>query len=133
MKAATKQRLAKYWGYILIIVLYFTWFQFNAGPGLIEIMSLAIVVYCLLQAPVPCCAQTREGEFCRNNAKGLLRGCHLEAHKWQNARMIIQRQSWARLARGIFRRISGNAAALSAIAGCVSAIAAAVTLLLKLN
>jgi hypothetical protein len=27
MKAATKKRLAKYWGYILVVVLYVSWFQ----------------------------------------------------------------------------------------------------------
>lgn len=132
MRAATKRRLVKYWGYILIVVLFLAWFQFHAGAIVLEIMSLLIVSYCLLQAPVPCCARTREGEFCRNNAEGLLRGCHLEAHKWQNVRMLVRRQSWASLTRGIFRQISGNAAALSAIAGCVSAVAAAVTLAFKL-
>lgn len=132
MRAATKRRLAKYWGYILVIALYFAWFEIHTAPAVIEVISLAIVGYCLLQAPVPCCAETRRGEFCRYNAKGLLRGCHLESHKWQNVKMLIRRQSWAGLARGIFRQVSGNAATLSAVAGCVSALAAAATLVLKL-
>ncbi len=131
MRADTKRRIAKYWGYILVVVLYFAWFHTQLTPLPLGIMSISVVVYCLFQAPVPCCAQTRASEFCRNNANGLLQGCHLESHKWQNVKMMIRRHSWAQLGRGVFRRISGNAAALSAIAGSVSAVAAVVTLIVK--
>ncbi len=127
MRAATKKRIARYWGYLLLIALYVGWFELDWDPIALGIISALIVFYMLFQAPVPCCAKTREYEFCRNNARGLLRGCHLEDHKWQNLKMLVRQQAWARVARGIFRRISGNAAALSAIAGIVSAIAAAVT------
>jgi transposase len=34
--------------------------------------------------------------------RGILDGCHLESHKWQNARAIVHRQSWARVARHVF-------------------------------
>lgn len=82
----------------------------------------------LFQAPVPCCAKTREYDYCRNNAAGLLRGCHLRAHRWQNLRLMVGGGAWARVGRGIFRRISGNAAAISALAGVVSAFAAVAAL-----
>lgn len=124
MRAATKRRLAKYWGYVLLVVLFFGWFYIQLDPVVLIIISGLVVIYTLFQAPVPCCAKTREYEFCRNNASGLLRGCHLEAHKWQNLRMLARQHAWARVARGIFRRVSGNAAALAAIAGMVSAVAA---------
>lgn len=127
MRAATKRRIARYWGYLLLIALYFGWFQFDLDPLVLGVISILIVFYMLFQAPVPCCAQTRELGFCRNNARGLLRGCHLEDHKWQNVKMLVRQKAWARVAHGIFRRISGNAAALSAVAGMVSAVAATVT------
>lgn len=127
MRAETKKRIARYWGYFLLILLYLGWFEFNLDPLPLVLISVLVVIYMLFQAPVPCCAKTREYEFCRNNARGLLRGCHLEDHKWQNVRMLVRQKAWARVARGVFRRISGNAAALSAIAGMVSALAATAT------
>lgn len=131
MKAATKKRLAKYWGYILVVILFLGWFYIQLDPVTLIILSGLILIYTLFQAPVPCCAETREYEFCRNNASGLLRGCHLEAHKWQNLKTLARQQAWARFARGIFRHVSGNAAALSAIAASVSAMAALITLGIK--
>jgi hypothetical protein len=127
MKAATKKRLARYWGYILVIILYFGWFEIHLDPVVLVSMSSLVVVYCLFQAPVPCCALTRRYGYCRNNAIGLLRGCHLEAHKWQNLRLLVKQQAWAQVGRGVFHSVSGNAAALSALAGIVSASAAAIT------
>lgn len=131
MRATTKRKIAKYWGYILVVVLYFAWFHFDVSPGYLIAISLLILTYSLFQAPVPCCAQTRENELCRNNAVGLLRGCHLESHKWQNARMLADRQYWSRAASGIFSALSGKAAAVSAAAASVSAVAAAVALFIK--
>jgi hypothetical protein len=130
MKAATKKRLAKYWGYILVVVLYVSWFQLHLDPVILAGMSSLVVIYCLFQAPVPCCALTRKSEYCRHNAVGLLRGCHLEAHKWQNLRLLVKQQAWAQVGKGVFHSVSGNAAALSALAGMVSASAAAVTLVI---
>jgi len=68
MRAATKRRLARYWGYILVVILFFGWFYMQLDPVLLGIMSVLVVFYTLFQAPVPCCAKTREYEFCRNNA-----------------------------------------------------------------
>lgn len=131
MRAETKRRIARYWGYILLVVLYFAWFRINADPVILIIMSLALVVYFLFQAPAPCCALNRDGvSFCKNNARGLLRGCHLEAHKWENAKVLASRQSWARFGRGVFRKFSGGATTISAFAGVVSAVAAVISLVM---
>ena len=132
VRRSTKKKIAKYWGYILLPVLYFGWFVFHIGPLVLGVISLLVVVYFLFQAPVPCCAENRDHTFCKNNAKGILGGCHLESHKWQNVKLLIRRRSWARLAGGLFRQVKGNAAAVSALAGSTSAVAAAVTLVIKL-
>ena len=63
MKAATKKRLAKYWGYILVVVLYVSWFQLRLDPVILAGMSSLVIIYCLFQAPVPCCALTRKSEY----------------------------------------------------------------------
>jgi len=121
----TKKVLARYWGYLLLVVLYLGWFEFGFDPWMLAALSGLVVLYGLFRAPVPCCAPGREG-LCRNNAKGLLRGCWIRQHRWQNAKMLVQRQSWAQWARSTFRSIGGNAAALGVIIGMVSAVAAIV-------
>ena len=131
MRAATKKKLARYWGYLLLVVLVLGWFYRKFDPVVLGILSGLVVIYCLFQAPVPCCAKTREGEFCRNNASGLLRGCHFKQHKWQNMKMLVQQHAWAELARGTFRRIGGHAAALSVLVGMAGVIVSIVTAILK--
>lgn len=125
--AKKKSAVAKYWGYLLFIPLYLGWFKLGWDPTLLAALSGLIVLYGLFQAPVPCCAITREGLLCRRNAKGLLRGCHLEQHRWQNARLLVRRSSWGRLAGNIFRSIAGNAAALTVVVGLLSVVASLVT------
>lgn len=125
--AKKKSVVAKYWGYLLLIPLYLGWFKYGFDPGVLAGISGLAVLYGLFLAPVPCCALNRDGTLCRRNAKGLMRGCHLEQHKWQNAKMLVRRQSWARLASNIFRSIAGNAAALTVIVGLLSAAATLVT------
>jgi hypothetical protein len=131
VKRSTNKAIAKYWGYILLLVLYLGWFVLHVGPIALEILSALALVYFLFRAPVPCCAENRDGTFCRNNAKGIIGGCKIQQHKWQNFKMLIHRQSWARLARGLFRQVSGNAAAVSALASCTSVAVAAVALVVK--
>jgi hypothetical protein len=82
--------------------------------------SVLVLLFSLFAAPMPCCAETRGGEFCRNNGRGLLGGCHFKAHKWQNAKALVKRQSWARLGSHVFSTVSGNATAISAIAAVVT-------------
>lgn len=104
-------------------MLYLGWFEFGFNQWILAALSGLVVLYGLFRAPVPCCASGREGP-CRNNAKGLLRGCWIQQHRWQNAKMLVQRQSWAQWARSTFRSIGGNAAALGVLVGMVSAAAA---------
>lgn len=113
----------------MLVVLFIGWFFAHLDPVILVAISVLVLLYTLFQAPVPCCAKTRQYEFCRNNASGLLRGCHIEAHKWQNLRLMASGGSWSRLGRGLFRRVGGNAAAISALAGAASAITAVVALI----
>lgn len=57
-------------------------------PVLIALGSAASFIYYLWFAPAQCRAKNRvraDGaiEYCRNNAPGLLRGCHIKQHKTQ--------------------------------------------------
>lgn len=116
-------------GYFLLVALYLAWFEFDANPLVLIVISVLVIIYCLFQAPVPCCAITRENRSCRNNARGLMRGCHLQQHKWQNLKALTRGTIWSRFARSMIRSVSGNAAALSAVAAAVSALAAVVQLI----
>ena len=132
MKKSTKKFVWKYWGYRALLILLYGWFVAHFGPIPLIGLSMLVTVYMLLQAPVPCCARNRDGTFCRNNGRGIFGGCkQVGQHRWQNAKLLIQRQSWAQLARGLFRGIGGQAAAISAVAGSLSAIVAAITLVVK--
>lgn len=145
LKKSTRKTLAKYWGYLLLPVLFYMWFVADVGYGPLAIGSLLASSFFLFQARVPCCADNRQvktesgdATLRRNNAHGLLRGCHLEAHKWQNLKMVGRRHSWSRLLGGLFRKVSGAAATFSALASMASALIAAgalvvITLNLILN
>lgn len=130
MRAETKKRIARYWGYILVVALYFAWFHLHVSPLLLITMSLLIVLYCLFQAPAPCCARNRNETFCRNNGRGLLGGCWIESHKWRNATLVKNSNSWPELTQGVLRGFSGYCGTISAAAGVVSAVAAIIPLIL---
>jgi hypothetical protein len=136
MKKSTRKALARYWGYIFLPVIFYGWFVGDIGYGPLAIASVLASSFFLLQARVPCCADNRkvltatgEPTLCRNNSRGLLRGCHIIAHRWQNLRMIGRRHLWGRLFGGLFRRVSGAAATFSALAGMTSALIASGALL----
>jgi len=119
-------------GYFLLVLVLAGWFYTNIGPAPLALGSALVLLFTLFMAPMPCCAETRtEGQYCRRNGTGILGGCYLKAHKWQNAKALVRRQSWAGLARHVFTSISGNATAISALAATASAVAAVITLALK--
>lgn len=101
------------------------------GPGIIAALSGVVVLYTLFQAPMWCCATTRNGEPCRNNSYGILLGCHMRQHKWQKMAMIVHADTWAQLMRRVWSSIGGASAAISALAGVASAVAAVATLVLQ--
>jgi hypothetical protein len=131
VKKSTRRFLWRYWGYLLLILVVAGWFYTNIGPVPLGIGSALVVMFCLFLAPMPCCAETRDGHYCRRNGTGILGGCFLKSHKWQNAKALVQRQSWAKLGKHVFTTVAGNATAISALAASGSMVIAAITLMTR--
>lgn len=74
--------LQQYWGYVTAPVAVATWVT-GQGSWVVPVtLSAASVVYFAFQVPTYCGAASRDGSPCRNNARGLLLGCHLHQHRW---------------------------------------------------
>lgn len=113
-------------------MLGWAWYSGDVGYVPIALASVLATLFFLFQARVPCGGLNRDDTFCRNNAKGLLLGCsQVVAHRWYNAKMLIRRSTWGRFFGNAFRKFSGAAAALSAMAGIASAIIAAGALIVS--
>ncbi len=80
------KRILPYWGMIALVTAAIGWVTSDLGYGAIAGFSALALLWVLLWAPNPCGAATRSGLSCRNNARGILRGCHLQQHKWQRMR-----------------------------------------------
>lgn len=130
-KKSTTRLLGSLWGYLLLAAVIWLWFLPSIGPGVIAVLSGFVVLYSLFQAPMWCCAENRDGGLCRNNAYGILLGCHVRQHKWQKFKMAGRQQYWGRLGRRVFSGVGGQAATFSAFAGMLSACVATATLIAK--
>ncbi len=86
VKAATKKKIGNLWGYLLLGVVTYGWFGANFAPIWMAVLSTLVVLYTFFQAPMWCCAVTRSGEPCRNNAYGILLGCHIREHKGRSSK-----------------------------------------------
>ena len=133
MKKSTRQTLARTWGYLLLPIIAWAWFVAQLGPSPIAIMSVLAAGFFLFQAPAPCCAETRKGEWCRNNGSGVLGGCHFRNHRWQNVKMLLDRELRQRAANGILRGISGKAATLSAVISTLALLVSVGMLLVNMS
>ncbi|QJY45583.1 hypothetical protein [Pseudonocardia broussonetiae] len=119
VKARTRRALWRNWGYLMLPLILWAWFIAQLGPAPIAVMSTLAFGFFLFQAQAPCCAQTRQGEWCRNNASGILGGCYLKNHRWQNVRMLVDRATRQKAVNGVLRGVDGKAATVSAaIAFC---------------
>lgn len=83
-------------------------------------LSLAALGYFLFQAPMWCGAETRKGDWCRKNSHGLLRGCSIRQHKWQQLRQTFT-PAGARAVVATSKSVSG---ALGTIGGVVAGVQA---------
>jgi uncharacterized protein YjeT (DUF2065 family) len=90
------------------------------------LLSIAATFYFLLQAPAWCGAVTRGEQMCRNNASGLLLGCHLRQHKWQKLKLAFVPSGWRQLNRGLWSDPKTTLATIGAVLGIVSTVAALV-------
>jgi len=131
MRAQTKKKLGQMWGYLILVVVAYGWFGTAMGPGIIAMLSGLVVLYTLFQAPMWCCANTRSGEPCRNNAYGILLGCHVRQHKWQKMKMAVSASSWGQLTKRVLSSVGGVSASISALAGVASVIVAVAALVLQ--
>lgn len=89
-----RRLLGRYWGYLVLAFAILGLVMHLFEAAVILILSLAALVYFLVQAPLTCGAETRNGEGCRNNSHGLLLGCWIRQHKWQRARDIFVSRKW---------------------------------------
>lgn len=81
--------LRRYWGYVLLLAIIVVWGTRQREPGVLAVLSGIAALYFLFQAPLWCCAETRQDQLCRNNSSGLLMGCHIREHKWQRLKMAF--------------------------------------------
>jgi hypothetical protein len=117
--------LQRYWGYLALPLAILGWVMHAFGYALILIMSLAAPVYFLVQAPLTCGADIRNGDHCRNNSYGLLLGCWIRQHKWQRARDIFVSRKW----QNVIRDLTGSPKdILGTVGGLVSMVSLFVAL-----
>jgi hypothetical protein len=86
--------LKRYWGWILVGLVFFGWFAGNFDPLPLIILSSGAILYFLFAAPTWCGAETRDKLSCRKNSKGLILGCDLRQHKWQRVNFLIKPRQW---------------------------------------
>ncbi|GAA0952967.1 hypothetical protein [Nonomuraea longicatena] len=123
--------LGKYWGYLLFVVLITAWLTSALGPAGLVALSALTTVFFLFRVPVWCGALTREREFCRRNARGLLMGCSYQQHKWQKLKLAVVPPKWRQLNRGLWVGPEKSVATVAALGGGVSAVVAVVDLIAK--
>ncbi|WP_150241133.1 hypothetical protein [Nocardiopsis quinghaiensis] len=115
----------RYWGIGAILFTLFGWLIPEVGPMMIMIGSVVSVLYIFFQMPLPCGAWNRGDKGrCRNNSSGLLPGCHLEAHRWQNVKWMLRTGKWAELRAKVFASWKRALPAVVAAATIVSGMAA---------
>lgn len=122
------KNLSRYWGYLLLLFVLAGWVTGDVGPAVLTLTSVAASLYFLFQAPMWCGARTRKDEFCRNNSRGLLVGCHHRQHKWQTMVMLTHVSQWRDMCGKMLRGLGRQAATISALAAVASTLIAAIAL-----
>ncbi|MEV4557235.1 hypothetical protein AB0K51_09570 [Kitasatospora sp. NPDC049285] len=123
---ANKKRtngLWRYWGLIAFVVAMTGWLTADFGPLAITALSALSLLWFLFQAPVPCAALNRgEAQTCRNNGRGVLRGCHIKQHQWQKLKGLVVRRRWREISADLFPNATTSLASLGAIVALLSSI-----------
>ncbi len=128
------KHLKKYWGWIAVALLIFVWTNSKIGPVAPLILSVLATGYFLFQAPVWCGALNRgETKRCRNNAHGLLMGCHLSYHKWLKLKDLLRPKHWREFNRLIWDGTKKCVSAGVALATIASGVAAVIALFISKN
>ncbi|MEE4490998.1 hypothetical protein [Streptomyces sp. BE230] len=117
--------LRQWWGVIAAALLIAAWVNKAAGPASVAVLSGLVLIWCFFQAPVTCAAPVRGREDgCRNNATGLLMGCHIRQHRWQKLKMLFLRRQLRAFFSGLFSDGKAALVTLAAIGSFLSGIAA---------
>lgn len=112
--------VAKYWGFLLLVLAAGLWFSRSVGPGILIALSAATTAYFLFQAPIWCGAVNRDGTLCRKNASGILLGCSLRQHKWQKLKMAFVPRLWSKLNAGLWVNPGTGLATIGALLSLLS-------------
>jgi hypothetical protein len=88
-------------------------------------LSAAVLLWSFFQAPVTCGAPVRgRDDGCRNNATGLLLGCHIRQHRWQKLKMLIVRRRVREFCSGLFSDGKAVLVTLAAVGSFLSGLVA---------
>ena len=117
--------LGQWWGVLASALLIAAWINRAAGPVVIAVLSAAVLLWSFFHAPVTCGAPVRGREDgCRNNATGLLMGCHIRQHRWQKLKMLILRRQLREFCSGLFSDGKATLVTLAAIGSFLSGLVA---------
>ncbi|MFE9859444.1 hypothetical protein [Streptomyces sp. NPDC005780] len=117
--------LGQWWGVIAAAVLITAWINKAAGPVSVAALSALVLIWCFFQAPVTCAAPVRgRADGCRNNATGLLLGCHIRQHRWQKLKMLLLRRQLRAFFSGLFSDGKAALVTLAAVGSFLSGLAA---------
>ncbi|MYS59874.1 MULTISPECIES: hypothetical protein [Streptomycetaceae] len=125
------KKVLPYWGLIALVLAVTGWLTSNFGPSGIATLSALSLLWFLFQAPNPCGAPIRAaGKSCRNNARGVLRGCHLQQHKWQRMRTFFVHPRLRSCAAQLF---ANPVTGLASLGGIVTLISTVINISLALS
>ncbi|MFI0814761.1 hypothetical protein ACH4TX_06460 [Streptomyces sp. NPDC021098] len=101
------------------------WINNAAGPAVVVALSAATAAWCFFQAPVTCGAPVRgRADGCRNNASGLLLGCHIRQHRWEKLKMLIVRRRLREFCSGLFTDGKATIVTLAGVGSFLSGLVA---------
>ncbi|MCM3806139.1 hypothetical protein [Streptomyces malaysiensis] len=118
--------LGRWWGVLTFALLIAAWINSVAGPAIVLTLSIATLLWCAFQAPVPCKAPIRgRDDGCRNNAYGLMLGCRqVRQHTWANLRLLFLRRQVREFCKGLFSDGPHTVATLAGIGSFLSGLLA---------
>jgi hypothetical protein len=133
-RQSAEEKVPKYWGYAALVLLIAAWWTYANGtisvaPITLILLTLVNAYYFLFQVPLPCCATTRPGQYCRNNSWGLVGACSITQHKFQKLFMLVQPWRWNDVSRRLCSRFPGALALLALMATIASGVVSVIRII----